>query len=368
MTSLMNMAYGGGTILGPLIGGALTDKLSWRWCFWVNLPPGGLAMIIIAIWCNPPVVKQTLPVWKRLVLMDWPGAGLLVGAATCLLVALQEGGIKTPWGSGRIIGLLVGFVVMLVLFFVLQWYLGEESSISLRLLRGRGIGFTSIVNFTCGATYYSVLYYVPIYFQAILGSSPLRSGVQTLAIIIPNMVAGIIGGYLVTLYGWIHPEMLVGTVLTSIGSGLFATMNEGTSAAQWIIYQVVASIGMGVWYMLGFLMSQTVVPKPDRAKGANCVVFAQLFGATIWVSASESIYQTTFEKGLNQITGIDKEAILGAGVSGFRQVVEPQFLSSVIDAAVQGLFNVFLACAVWAAVGTFAVLCIPFVRLKRDDA
>ncbi|KAM0787384.1 hypothetical protein ACM66B_003469 [Microbotryomycetes sp. NB124-2] len=366
MTSGMNLAYGAGTIMGPLVGGALTDRLGWQWCFWINLPPGGVTMVIILFFCNPPVEKQTLSVFKRLLLMDWPGAGLLLGSTTCLLVALQEGGVKTPWDSGRIIGLLVGFSVMLVAFVVLQYFLGEEASISLRLLRGRAIGMTSLVNWCCGATYYSVLYFVPIYFQAILGFSPLKSGVATLALILPNMTAGMIGGYAVTATGWFHPPMLVGTVFTAIGAGLFATMNEATSQGRWIGYQIVASTGMGVWYMLGFLASQILLPKPDRARGANCVIFAQLWGATVWVSASESIYQTTFARGLDKIAGVDKNAVLGAGVSGFRLIVPPEFLSRVIDVATDGLFNVFVASAVIAAVATFAVIAIPWIHLKRD--
>lgn len=171
MTSLMNCAYGGGTIMGPLIGGALTSKLSWRWCFWINLPPGGAAMVIIALWCKPPVVKQTQPFWKRIISMDWPGAGLLLCGTTCLLVALQEGGIRTPWASARIGGLFAGFVVSLLLFLALQVWLGDEASLSMRLLRSRNIGLTSLMNFTCGATYYSILYFVPICEDRVQGSS-----------------------------------------------------------------------------------------------------------------------------------------------------------------------------------------------------
>ncbi|KAK4049037.1 hypothetical protein OIV83_004398 [Microbotryomycetes sp. JL201] len=366
-TSFMNLSYGTGTILGPLLGGVLTTSVSWRFCFWINLPPGGITLVIIFFFCNPPVEKQTLSVVQRLLRMDWPGAALLLGSTTCLLVALQEGGVKTPWNSGRIIGLFLGFGLMLIAFFVLQYYLGEESSISLRLLRGRSIGFTAIVNWCCGASYYSILYYIPIYFQAVLGFSPLKSGVATLALILPNMIAGIVAGYCVTAFGWFHPEMLVGTICTAIGTGLFALMDQTTSSSAWIGYQVLASTGMGTWYMLGFLASQILLPKQDRAKGANIVIYSQLIGATYWVSASESIYQTTFARGLSQIPGVDKEAVLGAGVSGFRQFVPAEILPQVVSVAVNGLFNVFVAAAVIAGFAALMVLCIPWRRMKRDE-
>lgn len=128
----------------------------------INLPPGAVTMVIIVLWCNPPPIKQTLNVRQRIARMDWTGAALLLGACICLLIALQEGGILTPWRSAKIIGLLVGFVLLLIAFFILQVWLGDSGSISTRLFRNRSIAFTALENFCCGATYYSVLYYVPI--------------------------------------------------------------------------------------------------------------------------------------------------------------------------------------------------------------
>lgn len=114
------------------------------------------------MWCNPPLLKQTLTIRQRIIRMDWTGAALILSACVCLLIALQEGGMITPWKSAKIIGLLVGFVLLLVAFFILQVWLGDSGSISTRLFRKRSIAFTALENFCCGATYYSVLYYVPI--------------------------------------------------------------------------------------------------------------------------------------------------------------------------------------------------------------
>ena len=111
---------------------------------------------------NPPPLRQTLSVRQRIARMDWAGAACLLGALICLLTALQEGGIIMPWRSSKIIGLLVGFGLLMISFFALQVYLGDSGSISTRLLRNRSIAFTAAENFACGSTYYSILYWVPL--------------------------------------------------------------------------------------------------------------------------------------------------------------------------------------------------------------
>lgn len=213
VTALMNVSYGTGTVLGPLIGGALTSNLTWRcvllslrrctallvadsrgraqekpcerkltpappprrWCFWVLLI-GSSAALALGVWLlNPPSIPQELTVKQRLKRMDWGGAFILLGAMVCLLIALQQGGITKAWSSSIVIGLLVGFVALMCAFFALQTWLGEKASISMRLLTGdRSLACTSFVNLMCGASYYAILYYLPIWCVTFLSpASPL---------------------------------------------------------------------------------------------------------------------------------------------------------------------------------------------------
>lgn len=131
------------------------------------MPPSGVALVLVAVLCHPPPIPQTLTVKQRLLHMDWAGAVLLLGSMVCLLIALQQGGLAWAWSSSQIIGLLVGFFAITAAFFVLQGFLGERSSISLRLMRNRSLAAVCFVNFTCGASYYSLLYYTAIFFQVV---------------------------------------------------------------------------------------------------------------------------------------------------------------------------------------------------------
>ncbi|GAA5990894.1 hypothetical protein JCM10908_000068 [Rhodotorula pacifica] len=367
VTSLMNVSYGFGTVLGcsgPLVGGAITSNLQWRWIFWIMLPPGGLAMALVVLLCHPPPIPQTLSVRRRLLHMDWIGAILLLGSMVCLLIALQRGGISWAWVSSRMIGLLVGFFALTAAFFVLQAFLGERSSISLRLMRDRSLAAVCFVNFTCGASYYALLYYIPIYFQAVTASSPVRAGIQLLPLIFFNMTFGILAGWTVSRFGVFHPAMWVGTGLTALGAGLHATLNQYSGAGEWIVFGMIVGAGMGALYMMSFVASQMLLHDPaDKSRAASLVCFFQIWGATAWVSVSNSIYSNQFKRGISRIPGVDVQAVLDSGVDRFREVVTEEQLKPVTDVAVSSLFDVFLASAMLGTAGFIAVFAVRWVNI-----
>ncbi|GAA5989050.1 hypothetical protein JCM5350_003640 [Sporobolomyces pararoseus] len=366
-TSLMNACYGSGTVVGPLIGGALSGQIGWRWCFWICLIPSPLVFATIYFFCDPPLIPQKYTVKERLRRMDWGGAILLLGSTVCLLLALQRGGISDAWSSSTIIGLLVGFVVIFAVFIGFEAWLGDRSSISIRLLTSRNLGFLSLgPQFACGVTFYSLIYYIPIYFQTVQGSSPLRSGVQMLPIILLNMSSGIAAGWVCSKWGTWHYPMAYGLALTSIGAGLFSTMTDMTSTGKWVGYQMIAGSGMGALYMLSFIASQVLAKPEDRPKASALVCFFQIWSATVSVSASEAIYQNSFKNGVEKIQGIDAVKIVEAGVSEFRNVVEARFLPAVIRVAEDSLFKVFIASAVIAAYGFILLFFIQWKKIEKE--
>jgi len=151
-------SFGFAVCFGPILGGALTDHASWRWCFWMyaflvttvgtdadftrNAPIGVVVLILIFLFLklkNDKTTARSLPLREKLQHMDFVGAGLLLAAVCCLLLALQWGGTKKPWGSSQIIGLFVGFGLLTVAFGFVQWRLGENATIPLRVLRQRSV-------------------------------------------------------------------------------------------------------------------------------------------------------------------------------------------------------------------------------------
>ncbi|KAM0748663.1 MFS general substrate transporter [Meredithblackwellia eburnea MCA 4105] len=357
-TGLISGAWGVGASLGPLLGGALSTKLSWRWCFWINLPPIGIMILVLIFFVHPPSIPQTLSIKQRLLQMDWAGAALLTAGMTCILTALQEGGITQPWKSGRIVGLLVAFGVLVGGFFALQVWLGEKASICIRVANQKNMVFLAVLNATVGATYFSVLYAEPTYFQAVRGSNALTSGVQTIATIVPCVVTGVAVGWTVSQRRRFRLEMVLGTLWSAVGAGLLSTFNKDTGAGRWIGYQIITGAGIGTSYMLSYIATQAIIPVPDRRAAATVVIFTQLFGATLWVSASQSIYQNRLLEGILKIPGLDIQLVIDSGVSEFRKVVPVELLPAVVDEAVKALFAVFVAISAIASLGflsTFGV-------------
>ena len=353
--SAVGAAYGFGAILGPIIGGAFTSTTTWRWAFYINLcfMPLVFGSILLFLRVKTPVT--TLTIVQRLLSVDYVGTGLLLAAVICILLVFQWGGVEYAWNSSHIIGLIIGFALISLVFVGWMLYLGEKAIIAPRILRNRTVGFASLVNFCVASSYFTVLYSLPLYFQAVEGSSAIRSGVETLPFIMAVIFALIVSSSFISKSGIYIPWLVGGTALGTLGAGLLIMLKPDSSQAFWAGIGFLAGLGPGMAWMIPFSAATAVLSSEDLALGTGAVALFQVLGGTITVSLAQSIYVNKFQQALFSIPNVDPAAVLSQGITSFRETVSAEALPAVIDAANSAISKTFIVATVFGGLGLLAV-------------
>jgi EmrB/QacA subfamily drug resistance transporter len=295
---LFASVWGAASIFGPTLGGWLTDHLSWRWCFWVNLPVGVIA--IAAVWMEFPNFRPQAT--RRII--DWWGVVTLIACLVPLLLALTWV-TRYGWGSTRVESLLAVAAVMLAAFLFVETK-AAEPLLPLSLFSDPIIRVCSLANFLVGIGMFGVIIYIPLFMQGVMGVTATRSGSLLTPMMLAAVGGNIFGGQITSRTGKYKTLAVTGSILLALGMIVFARLSMDTP--YWLVElgMVLSGLGMGFVQPVYTVAVQNAAPRQHMGTATASTQFFRAIGSTIGVAAFGSVlltlYHHTFDSGVPAAT------------------------------------------------------------------
>ncbi|KAK3903005.1 major facilitator superfamily domain-containing protein [Staphylotrichum tortipilum] len=306
------VVYTIGMALGPWVGGEIVATTTWRWVFYINLPIGGASMIMIFLFLRVQH-NRTQTAMQKLRSIDYIGNIILIGSTVAILYALTYGGTKYPWSSAEILSPLIIGLAGLPIFL---WYETKATDPVMppALFHNRTSTTIFIATFLNSALMYWLIFFLPVYFQAVQGASAAQAGVLLLPAILFGIPGGIVAVLLLTRFGRYKPIHLTGFALSILGVGLFNLLDERTTTGQLVAYQLVAAVGSGLVLNTLLPAVQAQVDEHHQAATTAAWSFVRSLGSIWGVAVPAAVFNNRFSTvAARVIVDPDVRGLFGGG-------------------------------------------------------
>jgi EmrB/QacA subfamily drug resistance transporter len=357
---LFGAVFGVASVVGPVLGGILVTNLSWRWIFYVNLPVGAIALLVIA---------SRVPGHLRRVRhdIDYLGIVLLSAGAAALVLLTSLGGTTYAWGSAPILALGACGVVLLVAFAFVE-HRAKEPVLPLHLFSNRAFSVTSLVGFIVGFAMFGAITFLPLFYQNVLGASPTASGLRLLPLMAGMLILSIVSGQVISRTGRYRAFPVAGTAVMALGLYLLSLVTARTPDALQYLYLVVLGLGLGAVMQVLVLVAQNAVPHAELGVATSGATFFRSIGGSFGAAIFGAIFSNVFAgKIVSALHGLR----LGTSVNA--SSLSPEVLAhlpgalrhAVVSVYATSLQEVFLVAVPVAGLAFLVTLLLPRVEFRR---
>ncbi|KAK4565297.1 hypothetical protein LTR86_003914 [Recurvomyces mirabilis] len=368
--SLLGAMWAIGSVSGPLVGGAFaTGRELWRYIFWINLPFIAIGAPLVVFFLNLHFRNTTL--MQQLRRVDWVGGFLFIASTTGFLIPLSWGGVMYSWSSWRTLVPLLISTAGMIAFVVWEKLYAVEPLIRISVMKTRTTAVTYLGDFLQGLLLWANLYYMPMYFQAVKGASPIISAIDLFPGTLTVAPTAIIVGATISKLGTYRWAIWGGWVLVTIGTATRVVMHVHTPVAVWVTINLISGIGLGMLYPSMTYAVQAAVPNKDQAYGVSLFTFFRAAGQCVGVAVGGTIFQNSIKRQILHHPLIAEHAQeWAADASALVEVLKEMAASPAKDALLncfaQALITVWLVMTGLSAIGLISSLWTQHFDLNRE--
>lgn len=367
--AIILIIYLAGTALGPFLGGYIVKNSSWRWIFWMTIPIGLAAMVLLFLFLHVKVPKKETT-RHRLQRIDYVGNLVIIGATVAILYALTYGGTLMPWSDARVIApLTVGVLGLAMLMPVEVWverHTPADPVVPARLFSSRTGIVVGVNTFINSMLLYWAMFFLPVYFQAVKQFTPAEAGVQMLPVLLVSVPSAIASALILSKYGKFKLLHVVGFALMAVGLGLLSILDADSAKALWILFQIIAAIGSGMVLNTQLPAFQAGVPEADQASATATWAYIRSFGNIWGVAIPAAAFNGRFEALAADIADDAVRADLAQG-RAFQHATKA-FVSGLGQPTLRQTVYVFSESLrlVWWLAAAFATLATLLALVERE--